>query len=199
MCHWKRKIFPSCSQRGRSDDGRRLTGTATWLESGGSEMEEATVSRGVQAVPRSWKRQRKGFIARVFWKESSPTNIYFSPVRLMLNCDLRNYKVTRWCCYINHYISGNLLQQQWGTDSFPSGEESACDAGDEGSVPGLGDRLEEEMAMPPNNLAWRMPWTEEPGGYSLQGHKRVGQDSATKQLQSQKDTKSTYRKKMHET
>ena len=92
-----------------------------------------------------------------------------------------------------------MLQQQWGTDSFPSGEEPACDAGDEGSFPGLGDRLEEEMAMPPSNLAWRMPGTEAPGGYSLQGHKRVGQDSATKQLQSQKDTKSTYRKKMHET
>ena len=34
------------------------------------------------------------------------------------------------------------------------------------------DALEEEMATHPSILAWRIPWTEEPGRiYSLQGHK----------------------------
>ena len=31
--------------------------------------------------------------------------------------------------------------------------------------------LEEEMATPSGTLAWRIPWTEEPGGYSPWGHK----------------------------
>ena len=32
-------------------------------------------------------------------------------------------------------------------------------------------------------LAWEVPWTEGPGSYSPRGHKRVGQDLATKQQQ----------------
>ena len=32
-----------------------------------------------------------------------------------------------------------------------------------GSVPGLGSSLEEGMAIHPSVLAWRIPWTEEPG------------------------------------
>ena len=35
------------------------------------------------------------------------------------------------------------------------------------------DPLEEEMATHSNILAWRMPWTEEPGGYSPWGHKEL--------------------------
>ena len=38
---------------------------------------------------------------------------------------------------------------------------------------GLKDALEEEMATHSSILAWRIPWTEEPGGLQLCGHKRV--------------------------
>ena len=34
---------------------------------------------------------------------------------------------------------------------------------DTGSIPGLGRSLEEGMATHPSTLAWRIPWTEEPG------------------------------------
>ena len=44
--------------------------------------------------------------------------------------------------------------------------ESACNARDPGSIPGLGRSLEEKMAPHSTVLAWRIPWTEEPGGYS---------------------------------
>ena len=33
------------------------------------------------------------------------------------------------------------------------------------------DLLEEGMATDSSILAWRIPWTEESGGYSLWGHK----------------------------
>ena len=36
---------------------------------------------------------------------------------------------------------------------------------------GQEDPLEEEMTTHSSILAWRIPWTEEPGGYSPQGHK----------------------------
>ena len=52
-----------------------------------------------------------------------------------------------------------------------SGKESACNAGDLGSIPELGRSLEKEMATCSSILAWRIPWTEEPGG--LHGVKKA--------------------------
>ena len=45
------------------------------------------------------------------------------------------------------------------------GKESACNAGDPGSIPAVGKiPLEKEMATHPSILAWEIPWTEEAGG-----------------------------------
>ena len=41
---------------------------------------------------------------------------------------------------------------------------------------GREDSLEEEMATHSNILAWKIPWTEEPGGLQSKGLKRVGHD-----------------------
>ena len=41
---------------------------------------------------------------------------------------------------------------------------------------GLEDPLEKEMATHSSILAWRIPWTEEPGGLQSMGSKRVGHD-----------------------
>ena len=49
---------------------------------------------------------------------------------------------------------------------FPGGsdgKESACNSGDLGSIPGLEDPLEKGMATHSSIIAWRIPWTEEPG------------------------------------
>ena len=35
------------------------------------------------------------------------------------------------------------------------------------------DPLEKEMTTPSGTLAWKIPWTEEPVGYSLRGHKEL--------------------------
>ena len=40
------------------------------------------------------------------------------------------------------------------------------DIRDVGLIPGWEDYLEEEMAAHFTILAWRIPWTEEPAGYS---------------------------------
>ena len=39
---------------------------------------------------------------------------------------------------------------------------------------GWEDSLEEEMATQSNILAWRIPWTEEPGGFQSTGSQKVG-------------------------
>ena len=43
--------------------------------------------------------------------------------------------------------------------------------------------LKKEMATDSSIIAWETPWTEEPGGYSLWGCKRVRHSSVTKQQQ----------------
>ena len=45
------------------------------------------------------------------------------------------------------------------------------------------DPLKKEMAAHSSILAWRVPWTEEPGGLQSMESQRVGHDLATKQLQ----------------
>ena len=41
---------------------------------------------------------------------------------------------------------------------------------------GWEDPLEEDMTTPSSILAWRIPWTEEPGGLHSMGLQRVGHD-----------------------
>ena len=66
---------------------------------------------------------------------------------------------------------------------FPGGSEvkaSASNVGDPGSISGSGrslgreDPLEKEMATHSSILAWRIPWTVEPGGLPSMGWQRVG-------------------------
>ena len=61
-------------------------------------------------------------------------------------------------------ISG-LVAASGGSDS----QESASDAGDRGSIPGLGRCLEEDIATHSSILAWRISWTQEPGGLQSTG------------------------------
>ena len=59
---------------------------------------------------------------------------------------------------------------------FPGGSDgkaSAYNVGDLGSIPGSEDPLEKEMATHSSILAWRIPWTEEPGGLQSMGRKEL--------------------------
>ena len=48
---------------------------------------------------------------------------------------------------------------------------------------GQEDLLEEETATHSSILAWRIPWTEEPGRLQSMGSKEVGHDLATEEEQ----------------
>ena len=50
---------------------------------------------------------------------------------------------------------------------------------DPGSIPGSEDPLEKDMATHSNSLAWKIPWTEEPGRLQSMGLQRAGHDWAT--------------------
>ena len=56
---------------------------------------------------------------------------------------------------------------------------SAGDARDVGLIPGLGRSPGEGNGNHSSILAWKIPWTEEPGGLQSTGSQRVGHDWAT--------------------
>ena len=61
---------------------------------------------------------------------------------------------------------------------FPGGSEvkaSAWNEGEPGSIPGLGRSPGEGNGNPLSTLAWKIPWTEKPGGLqstALEGVRR---------------------------
>ena len=69
-------------------------------------------------------------------------------------------------------ITQQTTQLKLCTKGFPHrsvGKSSACNAGDLGSIPGSGRSLKKEMATHSSILAWRIPWTEKPGGLQSMG------------------------------
>ena len=69
---------------------------------------------------------------------------------------------------------GHLPLPHWGFPGVSDSEESACNAGDPGSIPGLGRSPGEGHGTHSSHLAWGIPWTEEPGGPQFMGPQRVG-------------------------
>ena len=57
---------------------------------------------------------------------------------------------------------------------FPGGASGTGDIRDVGSIPGWEYSLEEGMATHSSTLAWRISWTEEPGGIQSIASQRVG-------------------------
>ena len=55
-----------------------------------------------------------------------------------------------------------------------NGKECTCNAGDLGLIPGSGRSSGGRMVMQYSILAWRIPWTEEPGGLQSMESHRVG-------------------------
>ena len=51
-----------------------------------------------------------------------------------------------------------------GLPGSSDGKESVCNTGDPGSIPGLGKSPGARNGIHSNILAWRIPWTEKPGG-----------------------------------
>ena len=53
------------------------------------------------------------------------------------------------------------------------GKEYACNAGDPGSIPGLGRSPGEGNGYHSSIFSWRIPWTKEPGQLQSMGLQRV--------------------------
>ena len=82
-----------------------------------------------------------------------------------------------------HLVFSRFLQNvMCSREGFPGdldSKESACKAEDPGSTSGSGRSPEKGMATHTSILAWRIPWTEEPGGLQSTESQRVGHNWAT--------------------
>jgi len=75
---------------------------------------------------------------------------------------------------------GKTLQESstrsWDFPGDSGGEAPACNAEDLASSLGWEDPLDRETAPHSSTLAWKIPWTEEPGRLQPMGSRRVGHD-----------------------
>ena len=72
-----------------------------------------------------------------------------------------------------------FIEKPQRTLDFPGGSDgsaSVYNVGDPGSIPESGSSLEKEMAIHSSTLAWKIPWTEEPGRLQSMGSLVVGHD-----------------------
>ena len=70
------------------------------------------------------------------------------------------------------------------------GKNPPDNTGNAGLIFVLKDLLEEEMATHSSILAWKIPWTEEPGGLQSVGHKDL--DTTEYTCMRLKDVKAAY-------
>ena len=64
-------------------------------------------------------------------------------------------------------------------ESSPAGAGDTRDVKGVGLIPGSGRSLEEGQATHSSILAWRIPWTKEPGGLQPRGHTESDTTEAT--------------------
>ena len=74
------------------------------------------------------------------------------------SCD-RNVSYLLWASLVAQMVKDSLAMRETWVQS-----------------PGWEDTLEEGMATHSGILAWRIPWTEKPGGLQSMGSQRVGHD-----------------------
>ena len=93
----------------------------------------------------------------------------------MLNCiNSLSWRLFLCFAFLANWLRTALLGS--GLPWWPTGEESTCNAGDPGSVPGSGRSPEEGSDNPLQHSCWRIPCTKEQGRLQSMGSQRVGHD-----------------------
>ena len=99
---------------------------------------------------------------RYFFHDPVPGNLYFTPCFYEFNYFLIPHMSGIWLSWWLMVKFHLPVQETWVQSQ------------------GREDTLEKEMATHSNALAWEIPWTEEPAGYSSWGCKRVRLKLTTK-------------------
>ena len=125
-------------------------------------------------------------------QQSTHTWMWWKVQQLLTGSDRRDSPITRFQIQCNAEIKEWMLRlclpaASWGSEDFVNtcrhgahGKEPACQTQKTCKRlrfdPWSGRSREEGMTTRSSILAWRMPWTEEPGGLQSMGSQRVGHD-----------------------
>ena len=91
---------------------------------------------------------------------------------IVLSPSMRSVQLEQGAVWFRKPVLLKVEQKAYG---FPGGSVAKnlpANAGEAGSIPGLGRSLEQEMATCSSNLAWKIPWTEEPGRLQPMGSQK---------------------------
>ena len=126
-------------------------------------------------IPRGWDTQ-----ARL--SPTSPPDItwivmnYSSHTQKSMIFDITAREERQRGDFVSHSISYRHYAAYQVTLMVRNLPVNAGDTRDAGSIPGLRRVLEKEMATHSRILAWRIPWTEKPGGLQSMGPQKVRHD-----------------------
>ena len=196
LWHEERGRKEGCSPAGRLVISRLSEGLVTWaLGLRGLAEKEC-----VQAQRCPWVEYFAGTVCHghtpvlcVLWRKHSPfsherptppefswsSSLFFHYCsrefcRTGARCEVAGLGVGSWSVVESGTVSfARRYLASKGHHRWRSGEESACRCGRRIAFLSWEDPLEEEMAVHSSNLAWRTPWTEEPGGLQSVGLQRV--------------------------
>ena len=117
----------------------------------------------------------------VDWLERVPAELWngsqAGPVTKQLD-ELGEVSLLLWAIFFC-LEKGSGFSHGLGLPGGSDGKESACSVADSGSVLGLGRSPGEGIGNPLQYLAWRIPWTEEPGSLQSLGSQSVRHNGAT--------------------
>ena len=104
------------------------------------------------------------------WLYQIQSFFFFNWNIIYLQCCVSFWCTAKWLSYVYIcvYLSSLVAQT---VKNLPAVQET--------QVPGSERSLEKEMATHSSIFAWRIPWTEEPGGLQFIGSQRVRQDWVT--------------------
>ena len=130
----------------------------------------------------SWKESSIGVEGLVFFfcTEVSFRTFNVEDTRVRLGQGSKQLSVWQLVLLLTIWQTiGPYLQNVWGVPGGAGGKEPACQCRtQETQLPSLGrdDPLQEGTTTHSSILAWRTPWTEEPGALQSVGSERVGHD-----------------------
>ena len=128
----------------------------------------STESSASENKSKKWKLWGKATCKK--WIKSAQTAIYIKERKgLQWDFDAKEMVTTTW-------VNKQYIKELSGLPWRLSGKESACNAGDEGSISGLRKSPEEGYSNPLQYSYWKISWTEEPGGLQSIGSQRVRRD-----------------------